>query len=220
MNAVHESQSGSHKTGLKFSISIGIYSINSIFKVRATKDEMRRVTMRFFKARKDFDYRGMRNKLKKPYVHVHWIEDVWADCRSDHDVRRLDYCLLTVEQIENFGLADVPDDLEEDSDILDPLYKNNRVYSTPLPLIQWSQKEQISIKVCFQSILTNTDIWLSLHGVPLKPFSSGCDDDTIGPMGKRFEIRNKNKQDVVTPTKIPKLKFIVGSKKGKSQGEP
>lgn len=82
MNTLHEAQSGSHKTGLKFSLTIGRYPINSILKAGAMEEEMRRVTMRFLKARKDFDYRGMRNKLKKAYVHMHRTEDVWADCRS------------------------------------------------------------------------------------------------------------------------------------------
>lgn len=97
MNAVLESQSGSHKIGLKFCLSIGRYYINSIFKDRLMEEEMRIVTMRFFKARKDFDYRGTRNKLKKEYVHVHQMEDVWVDCRSKDDVRKLDYCRLTIE---------------------------------------------------------------------------------------------------------------------------
>lgn len=91
--------------------------------------------MRFFKARRDFDYRGMRNKLKKNYVHVHRIEDVWVDCRSKHDVRKLDYYRLTVEQIENFCLTDDPDNLKEDGDVLDPTYEKNKVSSTPFPLI-------------------------------------------------------------------------------------
>lgn len=126
---------------------------------------------------------------------------------------------MTVEQIENFGIVDVSDDLEEDGDILDPLYENNEVSSTPLPLIKWSQKECIFIRERFQSILKNTNIWLYLHGVPLKLFSSSSDDDTVGPMGKRSEIRTKNNQDVVVPKKAPKLKFTVGSTKGESQGE-
>lgn len=83
-----------------------------------------------------------------------------------------------------------------------------------------TKKECTSIRARFQSILTNTNIWLSLHGVPLKHFSSSFDDDTTGPMGKRLEIKTKNKQNPATPTKAPKLKFTVGSKKGKSQEEP
>lgn len=108
----------------------------------------------------------MNRNLYNKRVSDHTWEDVWVDCRSEHDSRKLDYCHLTVEQIENFGLVDVPGDLEEDDDILDPMFEKKKVSSTPLPLIQWSQKECTSIKACFQSFLPNTVIWLSLHGVP------------------------------------------------------
>lgn len=62
------------------------------------EEEMRRVTTKFLKARKDFDYRGMRNKMKKAYVHVDRIEDVWVDYWIEHDVRKLDYCWLIVDE--------------------------------------------------------------------------------------------------------------------------
>lgn len=64
MVAVHEAQYGSHKMGFKFTLTIGLYYINSIFKERAMEEEVRRVTMKVFKARRDFEYRGMRNKMK------------------------------------------------------------------------------------------------------------------------------------------------------------
>lgn len=72
----------------------------------------------------------------------------------------------------------------------------------------------------FQSIFTNTNVWLSLYGVPLKPLSSTSDDETIGPMGKRSKMRTRNKYDPATPAKARKLKFTFESKKGKSQEEP
>lgn len=57
MNALHEAESGSQKIGLNFSLTIGRYSINSMYKAKAMEEEMRRFIMRFFKVRKDFDYR-------------------------------------------------------------------------------------------------------------------------------------------------------------------
>lgn len=107
------------------------------------------------------------------------------------------------------------DDLKDDGNVLDLAYIDNKVSSTPLPLIQWSQKVCTSIKDRFQSILMNTNVWISSKGIPLKPFSSGFDDDIVGPMGRRSEIRTKNKQYPTTPSKASKLKFIVGTKKGK-----
>lgn len=86
MISIHECQSRAHKTGLNLSISIGRYSINSIYNSHAMEEEMRRVTMRFFKAKKYFDYRGMKNKIKKNYTHVRQIEDIWIDCRTEEDI--------------------------------------------------------------------------------------------------------------------------------------
>lgn len=152
--AVHEAQYGSHKTGLKFSLTIDMYSIISIFKAREMEEGMRKVTTRLFKERRDFDYRGMRNKLKKAYVHVHRIEDIWTDQRTEQDIKKLDYCQLTLDQIQEFNLVDILDDLEEDGNVIDLTYVENKVSSTPLPLIQWSNKESTSIKDRFQSIST------------------------------------------------------------------
>lgn len=128
-------------------------------------EEMRRATMRFFKARKCFDCRGMKNKIKKNYTHIHQIEDRWVDCRTEEDVQRLDYYHLTVEKIENLDLVEVLEDLEEDGDILDLAYERKIIVGLPLPLIQWSQKENTSIRAKFQRILDNTTVWLNLHGV-------------------------------------------------------
>lgn len=94
---VHEKQSSSHRPRFKFSLSIGRYSINLVFKVRAMDEEMRRVTMKYFRALKDFNYRSMKNKLKISYTHVHRIEDIWIDCRTEKDIMKLDYFHLTKE---------------------------------------------------------------------------------------------------------------------------
>lgn len=58
---------------------------------------MRRVNVNFFKERRDFNYKGMRNKLKKPCVHVHCIEDVRVACKTEHNIRKLDYYRLTMD---------------------------------------------------------------------------------------------------------------------------
>lgn len=151
----------------------------------------------------------MKNKIKKSYAHVHQIEDVWIDCRIEEDIQSLDYFRLIVEKIENFNLANIPKNLEEDGDILDPMYKKNKVVRSPLPLIQWSQKENTSIRVRFQNILDNTNVWLTLHGVQLKPFETRSDDDIARPMGKTFELRTKNRQDPIAP-KAPQVKICSG----------
>lgn len=58
---------------------------------------MQWVTMKRFKRRKDFDYHGMKDKLKKSYTHVHMIEDIWDKCKTYEIVRRLDYNWFRLE---------------------------------------------------------------------------------------------------------------------------
>lgn len=96
--------------------------------------------------------------MKKAYTYVHLIEDVWVDCRMKHDIRKLDYCRLTVDQIREFDLVDIPNDLEEDDNVLDLTYVDKNVSSTSLPLIKWSQKESTYIKDKFQIIFANTNV--------------------------------------------------------------
>lgn len=132
--------------------------ILSIPSTRPRPWKKKRVTMRFSKSRKHFDYRGMKNKLKKSYTHVHQVEDVWIDCRIEEHIKRLDYCHLSVEKIENLNLVGILEDLKDDVDILDTTYEKNKVGGSPLPLIQWFQKENASIRTKFQSILANTNV--------------------------------------------------------------
>lgn len=42
--------------------------------------------MKFFKAKQYFNYRVMKNKIKKDYTHVHWIEGAWIDCKTEEDI--------------------------------------------------------------------------------------------------------------------------------------
>lgn len=217
MISIHECQSLAHKIGLKLFITIGRYFVKSIFKACAMGEEMRRVTMWFFKARKCFDYQGMKNKFKNNYTNVHRIEDVWIYCRIEEDIQRMDYCCLTVEQIENFYLVEVLKDLEEDRDILDPTYEKDNIIGLPLPLIQWSKKENTSLRARFQGILNNTSVWLNLHGVQLKPFQAeSFEEEDAGPKGKFSKLRTKNRQEPID-FKGPRFKFTVG--KGENQGE-
>lgn len=174
--------------------------------------------MRFFKAQKYFDYGGIKNKLKKSYTHAHWVEDIWIDCRIEEDIRRLDYCCLILEQIENQNIIDIPQDLGDDRVFLDPAYENNKVVDSPLPLIQWSQKENTLIRTRFQSILANTNVWLTQKVIQYKYFQTGSEDDTTWLVGKTSKLRTKNRQDTIVP-KAPKFKFIFGKGKDKIQGE-
>lgn len=69
----------------------------------------------------------MNNKLKMSYNHAHRIEDIWADCRIEEDIGKLDYCHLTKDQIINPNLEDVPDDLVDDGNVIDFVYESRKL---------------------------------------------------------------------------------------------
>lgn len=119
---VHERQSQAYKTSLKFLESIGRYSVLTNPKAKNMEDEMQWVTMRRFKAHDNFDFRGMKNKIKRSYTHVYRLEDAWVDCEAEEDVRRMGFSCLTLEQIEKLNLARIPDAMEDIDDIVDPVY--------------------------------------------------------------------------------------------------
>lgn len=99
------------------------------------------------------------------------------------------------------------------------MYEAKKIGSAPLPLIQWSQKEVVSIKTRFQKILANTNMWLASKGIQLEEFTIGSKENIAGPIGKKSELRTKNRQDPITSIAAPRFKFTVGKGKGKEQVE-
>lgn len=164
----------------------------------------------------------------KSYVHVHRLEDVWADCKSDEDVRRMDYSHLTLDEIENLDFARIPNTMEDTSDIVDLVYYEQKIVDTPLPPIQWSKKESKSISKRFAPIIAITNQWLLKKGIWMKPLpASSSEEDNDGLVGKTSEVRTKNKEDTQVPPppvsppkskgKAPKFIFTIkGLKKGES----
>ena len=135
-NTQHESGFGitSAKT-----LVIGHYMINSKYKAKNMEEELQLITLKRVKARYDFDYRGMHSMIKRAFTHVHCIEDIWIDLLTQLDIMRMDYCRLTLQQIIDVNMLEIPSNLliEDDVNILDPEY--HRVgfdKQCPFP-IQW-----------------------------------------------------------------------------------
>lgn len=72
----------------------------------------------------------------------------------------MDYCKLTVQQIMDLGVADLPEDFIDLGDIMNAAYDENEISKRPFPAIQWSKKESVSIRESF------LPYWLTLQ--------SGC----------------------------------------------
>lgn len=136
---VHTHQSVKHKVGMGISsnnpLKIGQYSLMTSIKARAMETELQEIRLKRFKPRVDFDYRGMKEKIKKTFIHVHRIEDIWADLRTEKEIRKMDYCRLTAEQIVDLNLMNMPQGMIDDGNVLDPEFVNQNVDEAPLPSI-------------------------------------------------------------------------------------
>lgn len=87
-------------------------------KAKCVEIEMQNVTPRTYRRRIDFYYKGMKSKLKLSCSHVYHFEDIWADCRDEEHIRKMDYCQLIIEKILDLGVADIPNDIEDTRDLL------------------------------------------------------------------------------------------------------
>lgn len=67
------------------------------------------------------------------FTHVHCLEDIWVDLRTEEDIRRMDYNRVTLEQIVDLDLTKIPKGMVDDGKILDPEYIEQRVGKAPLP---------------------------------------------------------------------------------------
>ena len=88
-------------------LSIGNYSINFVPKAKNMEVELQLITLKWFKARFDFDYREMNSQIKRAYTRVHRIEDIWIDMRTKLDIMKMDYCRLTLQQIINLNMLEI-----------------------------------------------------------------------------------------------------------------
>lgn len=101
-------------------------------------------------------------------------------------MRRMDFSHLTLEKIENLDFAKILMTMEDTDDIVDPTYFEWKIVDSPLPSIQWSEKENKSITQRISPILANTNAWLLKKKIRMKqlPTSSRDDDNSDAPVGK------------------------------------
>lgn len=127
------------------------------------------MTIRTYRYRFDFDYRNVKKKVKKGHQQRYCFEDIWVDCRDEEAICKMVFCRLTVQQIKDLGVADLPEDFIDPSDIM-----------RPLPTIQWSRKESVSIRERLAPILANTTEWLHKHDFEMKTFTTDYEGEKYG----------------------------------------
>lgn len=122
--AVHAVQLANHKLGIIISshnpLQIGRYSLTTSARAKAMETKLQEIKLTKFKERKDFDYLGMKEKIKRAFTHVHHLEDVWINLCTEEDIRRMHYNRLTLEQIVDLDLTKIPKGMVDDEQILDP----------------------------------------------------------------------------------------------------
>lgn len=162
--------------------------------------------------------------MRRQFVHVYRLEDIWIDLRIEADIRKMDYCLLSIKQIIDFNLADIPPGVKNDGNILDCDYTRNHVEDSLVLSRSWLGKESVSVWNRFQSILANTNIWLKRRGLKSIKIRAGKDFDHGGPVGKRSEIKGRTKDgasssavDPIIPviSTLPKLTIKGGKDTGR-----
>ena len=187
------------------------------------ESELQLITLKKFKARFDFDYREINSQIKKAYTHVHRIEDIWIDMRTELDIMKMDYCKLILQQIIDLNMLEIPPNfqVEDDGNILDPEFHQagfNRM--CPFP-IQWQQKEGTSMLDRFQSILANTNKWLKSKGLKRVNPKMGLDCGSFGPPGRKSQLEITGKDGASYSNIKNTLKFkLKGGKGTKSSQVP
>jgi hypothetical protein len=95
---------------------------------------MKMVTLRTYRRRKKFDYRGMKSRLKSSHVHFHCFKDIWVECKDKEDIRRMYFIKLTTTQITNFDIENSPIGFEDIEDILNIAYDEEVARNTLPPI--------------------------------------------------------------------------------------
>ncbi|KAH9296141.1 hypothetical protein KI387_039729, partial [Taxus chinensis] len=100
--------------------------------------------------------------------HTSQLEDIWIHFRDEYIIRQRDYERLDVDEIFQYGIAEIPTDFQDDGEVLDEAYKTEGIANQPLPWIDWYQEECSNTKDRVGPILQRTYRWLATFGIKPK----------------------------------------------------
>lgn len=134
--------SSKHKTGVDFSILIGYFSCSKIQVAKSTKKELQDLHLREFNyAWECYDpYGKLKQIMPKEYDgHRPRFEDFLANLQESFEVREKNNSRLSMPQTRNFKIeTNLPKELRDDGELLDPTYKEKEIDKKPLSPIRWS----------------------------------------------------------------------------------
>jgi len=96
--------------------------------------------------------------VNKNYKHLIHIEDFWADCENDREVRKRAHKRLTLKQMKSIGDIYVPPEVQDDDKLLHQSYAEARL--APITEPDWSKPWNTSLDVLSKPVILFSKTWL------------------------------------------------------------
>ncbi|KAH9304339.1 hypothetical protein KI387_008743, partial [Taxus chinensis] len=94
--------------------------------------------------------------LRITYYHRPDIEDYWADCVDDFEARRRHFGRLSLQQILDLNLYQVPEGLVDDDEGLQSFEYEISIKHTPLETLDWYVKEKDDLSEIISPVIVRT----------------------------------------------------------------
>ncbi|KAH9290665.1 hypothetical protein KI387_034782, partial [Taxus chinensis] len=86
-------------------------------------------------------------------------EDYWADCVDDFEARRRHCGRFSLQLIQELGLYQVPEGLQDDNSDLYSYEYDSVIKHTPLEDLDWNRKEKDDLAEILAPVLVRTKVW-------------------------------------------------------------
>lgn len=101
-HGVHTVLRNRKKPSLHFPLGLGIYTCRTAADARTIGEELDKFGLKSYSERRSFDPHGVyTGRLEKNYNHIPALEDFWANCADEFEVRRRSYSRLTLHQMKD-----------------------------------------------------------------------------------------------------------------------
>lgn len=109
------------------------YTCNSISDALNLELEFKKFNFKLYIPHTEFDIKGFAMThltLRENFQHVQSLEDFWADCVDEYEVRRRAHLRFTVQQIRDYGLkVNTANVVDDENDLLDSQFVDDRQQS-------------------------------------------------------------------------------------------
>jgi hypothetical protein len=114
------------------------------------------------------DYVRKNLQLGLGFYHIPQLEDYLVDCIHEFEVRIRSWMRLSLRKIRIFGLEfDVHGIKYDESNLVDPIFINH-IFDQPIPIMDWSFKEHVTIEAKMKPILKRKKEWVAKKKIKQK----------------------------------------------------